>query len=258
MKLTANRFKRALQDGRQQLGLWCTINDAYVFEMLATCGYDWLLIDCEHSPIGIPESLQLLQAAAPHPVSVVVRPGSLDVVEIKKLLDFGAQTLLVPQVQTAEEAALAVAAVTYPPEGIRGYAGLTRASHFADVSDYAKVARSEICILVQVETVQGIENLDAILSVPDVDGVFIGPADLAASMGYPGQPTHPEVRKACADAIRRIRDTGVAAGFLSLDTGTLEEMISAGSLFTAVNVDAVVLKRGVVDSVVAWRKTVCK
>jgi 4-hydroxy-2-oxoheptanedioate aldolase len=254
MNLPENRFKKALKDQKQQIGLWCTINEPTVVEMLALCGYDWLLIDTEHSSIDTSDTLRLMQAVAPHPASVAIRPSALNVAEIKKLLDFGAQTLLVPQIQDAEEARLAAAAVDYAPAGIRGVAGLTRATRYANVPDYHARARSEICLLIQVETVRGVENLDAILEVHGIDGVFVGPADLATSMGYPGQPTHPEVRKLCVQVIRRIRDAGLAAGFLSLDRDTPKEMISAGSLFTAVNVDAALLKYAAEDTVSYWRK----
>jgi 4-hydroxy-2-oxoheptanedioate aldolase len=254
MDLPENRFKKALKDQKQQIGLWCTINEPAVVEMLALCGFDWLLIDTEHSPVDTTDALRLMQAAAPHPTSVAIRPSALDVAEIKKLLDFGAQTLLVPQIQNAEEARLAAAAVDYPPAGIRGVAGLTRATRYANIPDYHAKARDEICLLIQVETATAVDNLDAILGVQGIDGVFVGPADLATSMGYPGQATHPEVRKVCVQVIRRIRKAGLAAGFLSLDRETPEEMISAGSLFTAVNVDAALLKYAADETLAYWRE----
>ncbi|MBF9033117.1 4-hydroxy-2-oxo-heptane-1,7-dioate aldolase [Rhodobacterales bacterium HKCCE2091] len=253
MDLPRNTFKAALLEGRQQYGLWCSIADPAMAEMAAVCGYDWLLFDTEHSPISTVSVLSLLQAAAPYPSHAAVRPGSLDPVEIKRLLDLGAQTLLIPQIQSAEEARLAAAAVAYPPEGIRGVAGITRASRFGEIPDYTTRAREEICLMVQVETRAALEDLDAIVTTPGVDAVFIGPADLAASLGYPGQPSHPEVRRKCADAIRRIRGHGKPAGFLSLDRDVLEEMVEAGSLFTAIDIDTAILKRGAAATLAHWR-----
>jgi 4-hydroxy-2-oxoheptanedioate aldolase len=184
---------------------------------------------------------------------VAVRPGALDPVEIKKLLDFGAQTLVIPQVQSGAEARLAAAAVAYPPEGIRGVAGITRASRFGAVDDYIRRARDEICLIVQVETKAGLEALDEIVTTPGIDGVFIGPADLAASLGHPGEPSHPDVRRACVEAIARIRALGKPAGFLSLDRAVLEDVVAAGSLFTAIGVDTAILRQGALDCIGSWR-----
>jgi 4-hydroxy-2-oxoheptanedioate aldolase len=254
MDLPINPFKAALRAGRQQTGIWCTIADTTVAEMLAGCGYDWMLFDAEHSALDALTVLPLLQAVAPYPTHAVVRPRCLDEAEIKRLLDFGAQSLLIPMINTAEEARRAAAAVAYAPDGMRGVAGMTRASGFGTISDYPRRARAEICLLVQVETRQALDNLDAILAVGGVDGVFIGPADLAASLGHPGEPNHPTVRAACVDAIRRIRAAGKPAGFLTLDPPVLTEMIAAGSLFTAVDVDIAILRRGAVEMAERWKQ----
>ena len=205
MDLIRNSFKSALKEGRRQIGYWCSIPDPVVVEMLAGCGYDWLLLDTEHSPISGVQTLPLMQAAAPYPVSAVVRPGWNDAVEIKKVLDCGAQTLLIPYVQNAEEAARAVAAMHYAPRGMRGVAGVTRASRFGTIADYTKRASEEICTLVQVETAAALEQIEAIAAVEGVDGIFIGPSDLAASLGYPGEGSHPEVRKAAVIAAVRAK-----------------------------------------------------
>ena len=176
--------------------------------MLAGAGYDWILFDTEHSP-GDPASvLAQLQAAAPYPVSAVVRPTTNDAALIKRYLDVGAQTLLIPYGQNADEARAAVRAVTYPPDGIRGVSGWTRANRFGRVKDYARRAAEEICLLVQVETVEALGEIEAIASVDGVHGIFVGPSDLAASMGHAGQASHPEVVAAVEDAIRRIRAAG--------------------------------------------------
>lgn len=253
MDLPRNPFKAAILAGRQQIGLWCSIDDGTVAEMLAGCGFDWLMFDTEHAALDPIRVLPLLQAVAPYPVHPIVRPSSLNPPEIKKLLDCGAQTILVPYVQSAEEAALAAAAVAYPPDGIRGVAGITRASGYGAIPGYHRRAREEICLIVQIETRAALEALDGIVRVPGVDAVFIGPADLAASLGHPGEPSHPEVKAACLDAVARVRAAGKPAGFLTLDQAFLEEIIEAGSLFTAVDTDTAILRRGALAQAQAWQ-----
>lgn len=253
MELPKNSFKAALKAGERQIGLWITIPDSGAVEMLAACGYDWLMIDTEHSALDAAGTLPLLQAAAAYPVSTGVRPGWNDPVEIKRVLDCGAQTLLVPYVQTAEEARAAVRAVRYPPAGIRGVAGATRASRYGMVPDYNARAEEELCLLVQAETVATLDNLEEIAAVDGVDGIFVGPADLAASMGYPGQTAHPEVRAAVLDAIRRITASGKPAGILALDPGLLQEAADAGAQFIAVGIDAILLRQSALSLRDAWR-----
>lgn len=245
--LRKNTFKAAIHAGKMQRGLWCTINESLVAEMCAHLGFDWLLFDMEHSALDSLNVLPLLQVAAAYPTNSIVRPGSLDPVEIKKLLDMGAQNILVPMVNTAEEAALAVASVEYPPTGIRGMAGLTRATGFGDITDYHLTARSEIAILVQVETKQALDNLEAIAAVPGIDGIFLGPADLAAALGYAGDTSNPHVQDVAVDTIKRIVATGKAAGFLSLDMDFVDKVIAAGATFVANDVDLGALKRGLIS-----------
>ncbi|WP_071673504.1 HpcH/HpaI aldolase family protein [Nioella nitratireducens] len=252
MDLPRNAFKAALQEGRTQIGMWVTIPDKGVVEMLAGAGYDWLLLDTEHSAMGAVDTLALMQAAAAYPVTTIVRPGWNDPVEIKKLLDCGAQSLLIPYVQTADEAAAAVAAVRYPPKGIRGVAGTTRASRYGAVKDYAIHAEQEICLLVQVETADALARIEAIAAVDGVDGIFIGPADLAASMGYPGQPGHPKVKAAVLDATRRIAAAGLPPGILSLDPAFLGDVAEAGGKFIAIDVDMALLRRGALAARQRW------
>lgn len=244
MKLPRNDFKHAIAEGRSQIGLWVTLPSGFTAEALATCGYDWLLFDTEHS-VGDPVTVfEQLQAVAPYPVSAVVRPVSNDVALIKRLLDAGAQTLLIPYVQNADEAQAAVDAMRYAPRGIRGFAGLTRATRYGTVADYPSRAEEELCLLVQVETRSALDEIEAIAAVDGVDGIFIGPADLAASMGYPGDTGHPEVIRAIEDAIDRIRKAGKPAGILSLDPAFVERCIGLGTIFTAVDVDANILLNG--------------
>ncbi|RAI04321.1 4-hydroxy-2-oxo-heptane-1,7-dioate aldolase [Acuticoccus sediminis] len=253
MELRRNAFKAAIQNGERQIGLWCSMSDSSVAEMLAGCGYDWLMFDTEHAALDPLSVLPLLQAVASYPVSAIVRPTSLNVAEIKKLLDCGAQTLLIPQIQNAEEARLAAASVAYPPEGIRGVAGLTRATGFGAIDGYARAAREEICLLVQIETKSALDDLEAICAVDGIDGVFIGPADLAASLGHAENPQHPDVKAAVADAVRRIRACGKPAGFLSLSQEWNREVDAAGSVFTAVDVDIAILRNGALARAKEWK-----
>lgn len=244
MNLPENRFKRALREGRQQIGLWCSLPGSYVAEAVAGSGYDWLLFDTEHSPGDPLTVLAQLQAVAPYDVSAVVRPASNDTVLIKRFLDLGAQTLLIPYVQNAEEARAAVAAMRYAPEGVRGVSGLTRATRFGRIPGYSKHAAEELCLLVQVETREALDQLEAIAAVEGVDGIFIGPADLAASLGHVGDPGHPDVVAAVEDAIGRLRAAGRPAGILTSDIAFAKRCIAIGTVFTAVAIDAGILARG--------------
>lgn len=244
MDLPANRFKRAIREGRQQIGLWCTIPGNTVAEVLAGAGYDWIVFDTEHTP-GDPASvLGQLQAAAPYPVSAVVRPTRNDVAEIKRYLDVGAQTLVIPYVQDAGEARAAVDAMLYAPAGSRGVSGWTRATRYGRVADYPRRAAEELCLIVQVETVEALGRIEEIAAVDGVDGLFIGPADLAATMGHAGDPLHPEVVAAVEDAVGRIRAAGKPAGILTLDRAFAERCIALGTVFTAVGTDGGILSHG--------------
>jgi 4-hydroxy-2-oxoheptanedioate aldolase len=242
MDLPQNAFKRALKAGKPQIGLWCSLASHYAVEIVAGAGYDWLLLDCEHSPNDLESLLPQLQACAPYPTTPIVRVPWNDTVNIKRVLDIGAQTLLIPYVCSAEEAKAAVAATRYPPNGVRGVAGTTRATRFGRVKDYAKRAHEELCVLVQVETKPALDQLEAICAVEGVDGVFIGPADLHASMGYPGEVSNPAVIPQIEEAMRRIRKAGKAPGYLS-PTDDARKMLAAGCLFCAVGADVGLLAR---------------
>lgn len=244
MDLPVNAFKRTLAERRHQLGLWCSLPGAYAAEIVAGSGFDWLMFDTEHSPGDPITVLAQLQAAAPYPVSCVVRPAANDTVLIKRFLDIGAQTLLIPFVQDEEEAAAAVAAMRYPPDGVRGVSSVSRASGFGRVADYGRKAAAELCLLVQVETVEAVERLEKIAAVPGVDGIFIGPGDLGASMGYVGQPGHPAVKAMIEDIIRRLAACGMPSGILTPDTAFAARCIELGTSFTAVGMDAAILARG--------------
>ena len=244
MKLPENKFKRAILEGRQQIGLWCSLPGGFAAELLAGSGFDWLLLDTEHSPGDPLTVLEQLQAVAPYDVSPIVRPASNDTVLIKRFLDMGAQTLLIPYVQSAEEARAAVAAMRYAPGGVRGVAGTTRATRFGRVEGYAKRAAEELCLLVQVETQEALGALEDIAAVDGVDGVFVGPGDLAASLGHAGQLMHPTVVAAVEDAVKRIRACGKPAGILTPDNAFAVRCIELGTVFTAVGSDLGVLARG--------------
>jgi 4-hydroxy-2-oxoheptanedioate aldolase len=242
--MPVNAFKRGLAEGRQQIGLWCTLSSAFAAEVVAGAGFDWLLLDTEHSPGDVLTVLAQLQALSGHQVSVVVRPAANDAVLIKRFLDIGAQTLLIPYVQNADEARAAVAAVRYPPAGIRGVSALTRATQFGRVKDYIAQADAEICLLVQVESQAALDQIEAIAEVEGVDGIFVGPGDLAASLGHKGKPAHPEVLAAIEDALKRIRACNKPAGILTADIGFAQTCMALGSTFIAVGLDVGILARG--------------
>ncbi len=245
MKLPKNAFKQALAEGRQQIGLWNTVPGPVVAELLAGAGFDWVVIDTEHSVTDLPDTIGMMQAMVGYPVSPVVRLADNDTVLIKRVLDLGAQTLLIPYVQTADEAKRAVDAMRYPPRGVRGMGGMTRATRYGTVQDYVAQAEQELCLLVQVETAATLRQIEAIAAVDGVDGLFIGPSDLSATMGYPGQMDHPVVVAAIEDALRRIAATGKAAGILALDPDFARSCMGWGSRVTGVGVDLVTLARAV-------------
>lgn len=256
MSLPQNTFKRALAEGKPQFGLWAALADAYVTELLATAGFDWLLIDNEHAPNDVRSTLAQLQAVAAYASHPVVRPVRSDSALIKQLLDIGAQTLLLPMIDTADQATEAVAATRYPPQGIRGVgSALARASRWNRIPDYLNSAADELCVLVQVETVQGMENLSAIAAVEGVDGVFFGPADLSASMGLLGKPGDASVREAICNGIGKVRNAGKAAGVLAPDSGIAAEYLTAGATFVAVGTDTGLLSRAAADLAAAYKKT---
>lgn len=244
MELPRNRFKEALKAGRAQIGLWSSLSSSYTVEVVAGAGFDWLLLDMEHSPNDLESLIGQLQAAAPYATHPVVRVPWNDMVAIKRVLDVGAQSLLVPYVSSAEEAAAAVSYTRYPPQGVRGVAGTTRATRFGRVKDYARRAHDELCLLVQVETAPALDAIEAICAVDGIDGVFIGPADLHASLGYPGEIANAAVKPRIDDAIRRIRAAGKAPGILTPSEADARHWLQCGALFVAVGADVGILARG--------------
>ncbi len=245
MEIAGNGFKAALAEGRLQIGCWVGLADGYAAEIAGEAGFDWLVIDGEHAPNdlrSIRDQLMALGRSASHPV---VRLPVGEVWMVKQALDIGAQTILVPMVESGAQAATLARAMRYPPEGLRGVgAALARASRFNGIAEYVNKADAEVCLLVQVENRAGLAALDDILAVPGVDGVFIGPADLAADMGFRGRAEAPEVQAAIAGAIARIRAAGKPAGILSTTEAQARHWIAQGATFVAVGIDVLVLANG--------------
>ena len=256
MDMPINTFKQRLRSGEAQIGLWLGLADAYCAELAANAGFDWLLIDGEHAPNDLRTLLGQLQAVAPYPGQPVIRPVVGDTALIKQVLDIGVQTLLVPMVESADQARELVRAIHYPPQGVRGVgSALARASRWNSIPGYLDKADEQMCLLVQIESREGLANLDAIAAVQGVDGVFIGPADLSASMGFRGNPGHPQVQAAIEDAIARIRQAGKAAGILSADEKLARRYIELGAAFVAVGVDTTVLMRGLQTLAATFKDT---
>jgi 4-hydroxy-2-oxoheptanedioate aldolase len=241
--LPINQLKRALREGRPQIGLWSMLSSHITVEVIAGSGFDWLLLDTEHSPNELTMVQAQLQAMAGGTANAVVRVVWNDAVVFKRLLDVGVQSFLVPFVQNADEARRAVAATRYPPQGIRGVAAAHRANQYGRVKDYAKRANDEMCVIVQLETRVALGNLEAIAAVDGVDALFIGPSDLAADLGHIGDNAHPEVRATIDDTIGRIRKTGKAAGILAPVEADARHWLELGALFVAVGSDVGVLAR---------------
>lgn len=237
MQAPKNAFKRRLLGGETLFGLWMSLGSATAAEALSFTGYDWLLFDTEHAPVEVAGTLPLLQAAAAGPSAAVMRVAWNDRVLIKRALDIGAQTLLVPFVQTPEEAAEAVASCRYAPEGARGMAGAVRAARYGLARDYIATANAETGLLIQIETGPALARLEAIAGVEGVDGVFIGPADLSASMGYPGNHHHPEVQAALEGAAKRLIALGKAPGILATTPDEARHYLDWGYRFVALGLD---------------------
>ncbi|MET3794716.1 HpcH/HpaI aldolase family protein [Aquamicrobium terrae] len=244
MDLPDNSFKAALSRGELQLGLWSSLCSNIAAEVVAYSGFDWILVDTEHSPNEPPAVLGQLQAMQAGTAAPIVRPAWNDPVLIKRLLDIGATGILVPFVQNAEEAARAVAACRYPPTGIRGITASGRASRYGRINGYLEKAGSEICVLVQIETAAALEQLEAIAQVDGVDGIFIGPSDLSASLGYIGKPGHPEVQAAIRSAAERLAALGKPGGILTSSEAEARRYIEWGFRFVAVGTDLGLLARG--------------
>jgi 4-hydroxy-2-oxoheptanedioate aldolase len=257
MQTPVNAFKTALAEKRPQIGLWTGLANTTTAEICASAGFDWLVLDGEHSPNDLRTVLVQAQAVAAYPATHAVARipmghGHMGQALIKQYLDIGVQTLLVPMVDTAEQATEIVSCMRYPPQGVRGIGG-ARASRWGRYLDYPQAANGQVCLLVQVETREALDNLEAIARVDGVDGVFIGPGDLAASFGHIGNPGHPEVQAAIEDAIRRILACGKAPGILTPDNALARRYLELGAVFVAVGMDHNVLSRGLAQLVATFK-----
>ncbi|PIE13082.1 MAG: 2-keto-3-deoxy-L-rhamnonate aldolase [Rhodobacterales bacterium] len=254
MPAPTNRFKAALKAGKMQYGCWAGFADAYATEMLATAEFDWLVVDGEHAPNDLQTlSAQIGVLQHEHSEAVVRLPVGNEWL-VKQVLDAGAQTLLIPLVETADQAHEMVRAMLYPPTGIRGSgAALARASRFSAIPDYVATANDQMCLLVQVETVKGMENLDDILTVEGVDGVFIGPSDLAADMGFLGNSSAPEVAEAIQRGLARIAASDKAAGILAVDNKVAQTYAEWGAQFLAVGIDVLMLVKTARETMALWK-----
>jgi 4-hydroxy-2-oxoheptanedioate aldolase len=238
-----NPFKAGLKAKKLQIGLWQSLCSNIASEITSDSGFDWVVLDTEHSPNEIPDLVTQLQAMELGTATPVVRPAWNDAVLAKRCLDIGAQTLLFPYVQTAEEAKAAVASTRYPPQGVRGVSVAARANRYGRVPGYAGKANDEICVLVQVETRKSLDQIEAIAKVDGVDGVFIGPSDLAASLGHLANPQHPEVQAAMKNAVERLTAVGMPAGILTGNDAEARRYIDWGYLFVAVGSDVGLLAK---------------
>jgi 4-hydroxy-2-oxoheptanedioate aldolase len=238
-----NAFKHDLAAGKLQIGLWSSLCSNIAAEIISDSGFDWILLDTEHSPNEIPDLVGQLQAMQDSKTTPIIRPAWNDAVLAKRALDIGAQSLLFPYVQNAEEARAAVASTRYPPQGIRGVSVAARASRYGRTPGYLGKANDEICVLVQVETRSAMGEIEAIAEVEGIDGVFIGPSDLAASLGHLGNPQHPDVQKAIEDAVKRLKAVGKPAGILTGNEEEARRYIGWGYLFVAVGADVGLLAR---------------
>ena len=253
MPAPTNPFKKALADGNTVFGCWLGLADTFSTELMGTAGFDWLVVDGEHAPNdlrSILAQLQVLEASSSHPV---VRVPVGETWLLKQVLDAGAQTVLVPMVENADQARQLVRDVTYPPHGDRGVGyALSRASRFAEITDYGKTADAQICLLVQVENLKGLAALDEILTIDGIDGVFIGPADLAADMGHMSNAMHADVQFAIMDALTRIAAAGKAPGIMSTNDTMTNAALKAGARFVAVGADTLLLGKAARDLAARW------
>ena len=237
MDMPVNSFKRAINEGRMQFGAWLVSGAPSTAEALGCAGFDFLVLDMEHTPVDTPEMVEILRTIAGTPAQAVVRLVWNDMVWLKRVLDGGAQTVLLPFVQNAEEAKRAVACTRYPPEGVRGVAGGHRGSRYGTVSDYLKTAAQELCVMVQIETSTALENLPAIAAVPGVDSIFIGPSDLSASMGLLGDIGNPAVQEKLKAAALQCRKLGKPCGILGLNPEMVAKFVDYGYTWVAIGSD---------------------
>jgi 4-hydroxy-2-oxoheptanedioate aldolase len=243
MKLESNRFTHAIAAGEKQIGLWVSLSSGFAAEVTASAGYDWALVDMEHTPNDYFSVLGQLQAFAATDTTAIVRPEWNDPVAVKRLLDLGARGLLFPMIQSVEEAEKAVAATRYPPRGMRGVSGATRATKFGRVTDYVARVEDETTVILQLETLEALGRAEDIAAVDGVSGIFFGPADIAADMGHLGKPMAREVWDAIRPVAQKLIAKGVPVGTLVMDTDFAAQLLNDGFSFVACATDTVLLAR---------------
>jgi 2-dehydro-3-deoxyglucarate aldolase len=239
-----NRFRQDLIAGKRLIGCWCSLGSPITTEVLGVAGFDWILLDAEHAPNDVLSLISQLMALKDSASAPVVRPSSNNVVEIKRLLDAGFHNFLVPYVESADEARRAVAATRYPPAGVRGVSVSQRSNRYGSVADYFKVVNDNIAVMLQIESRAGVAAAAEIAAVEGVDGLFIGPSDLAAGYGHLGNPTHPEVQAAMAAVFAAAKAAGKPVGILSPVEADARRYLEMGASYVAVGSDLGVLRMG--------------
>lgn len=237
MDLPLNHFKRAISSGKTPIGAWLMSAAPSTAEALGCVGFDFLVVDMEHTPIDTPQMIGILRAIAGTPAQAVVRPPWNDMVMVKRAMDAGAQSLLFPFVQSAEEAKRAVASTRYPPQGVRGVAGTHRGSRFGTIPDYLKRANDEVCVIVQIETLPAFDRLEEIAAVPGVDSIFVGPGDLSASMGLMGDIGNPAVQDKLKSAAQVCKRLGKPTGIIGMTPEMAGRFVDYGFSWVAVGSD---------------------
>lgn len=254
MQLPSNPFKASLRSGQTQYGIWAGFASGYAAEMVASFDYDWMLIDGEHAPNTLPALQAQLQAVAPYRCAPIVRAVNGDPALIKQLLDIGVQTLMIPMVESAEQARALVQATRYPPHGIRGVGGgLTRATRWDSVPNYLNTAHEQLCLIVQVESRAGVENVEAIAAVEGVDAVFVGPADLSTNLGYYGDASQPEVQQAIRRAIDATLAAGKVSGILAPQEADARRYLEWGCQFVAVGIDISLMRQAALANLARYK-----
>ncbi len=243
MKLPVNPFTQAIKKGEKQIGLWVGYGSNFAAEIIAGAGYDWVVIDMEHSPNDYNSVMSQLQAFSDYPTTAIVRPDWNDTVKVKRLLDIGSNGLLFPMVQNVEEAEKAVAATRYPPRGVRGVSGSTRAAKFGRITDYFQRIEEETTIILQLETIEALNNAEEIAAVDGVHGVFFGPSDIAADLGKIGKPMDQEVWDHILPVAEKLIDKGIPVGTLVLDPAFSAKLLNDGFTFVACGMDTALLAR---------------
>jgi len=239
-----NKFKTAIKAGHKQYGIWNGIPHSYAAEILAGAGFDWVLVDAEHGPFDINQIVIQLQAMSRYPVTPIVRMPNADPVYVKTLMDAGVQSFIIPMIENGETAELMAKALKYPPEGFRGVGtALARAAQWNRVNNYFQLANDQMCLITQVESIKGVEALDDILAIKGVDVVFMGPADLAGTMGHLGNPGHPDVKALVNDCLKRIVDAGKVPGVLTSSKELIADYTEKGAKMIGVGLDTIILAK---------------